>query len=110
MHIVCCLPYQVVRAESISGDPGGPYRHSEVVLPPFHHNPTIVGPTPDGYYLLFFIGTDRPQAEIDCRKVRSSFRKACALRMTLQIMTKFTTSSIHMHADVTEHSECAGAP
>ena len=39
------------------------------MLPPFHHNPTFVGPTPDGYYLLFFIGTDRPQGEIDCRQV-----------------------------------------
>ena len=28
---------------------------------------TFVGPTPDGYYLLFFIGTDLPKREIDCR-------------------------------------------
>ena len=28
---------QVVRATSDAG-PGGPYRHAEVVLPPFHHN------------------------------------------------------------------------
>jgi hypothetical protein len=58
----------VVRAISRTGDAGGPYDHAEVVLPPFHHNPTFVGPTPDGYYLLFYIGTDRPQAEIDCRQ------------------------------------------
>ena len=58
----------VIRAVSAGGDAGGPYHHEEVVLPPFHHNPTFVGPTPDGYYLLFFIGTDRPQGEIDCRQ------------------------------------------
>ena len=34
---------QVVRASSDSG-PGGPYYHAEVVLPPFHHNPTFIGP------------------------------------------------------------------
>jgi hypothetical protein len=38
-----------------------------VVLPPFHHNPTFVGPTPDGYYLLFYIGATNSSGEIDCR-------------------------------------------
>ena len=35
------------------------------MLPTFHHNPTAVGPTPDGYYLIFSIGTDDPR-QIDC--------------------------------------------
>jgi len=56
----------VVRAESTTDDAGGPYVHKETVLPPFHHNPTFVGPTPDGYYLLFYIGTNRPSHELDC--------------------------------------------
>eukprot|EP00040_Diaphanoeca_grandis_P013761 m.69504 g.69504 ORF g.69504 m.69504 type:complete len:434 (+) comp24099_c0_seq1:91-1392(+) len=47
---------QVIRAESDSGEIGGPYTKADVVLPPFHHNPTIVGPSPDGYFLMFFIG------------------------------------------------------
>lgn len=49
--------------------PGGPYVKQSTVLPPFHHNPTAVGPTPDGVYLLFFIGADEldPAATtIDC--------------------------------------------
>ena len=45
---------QVIRAEATS--PQGPYTHKEVVLAPFHHNPQVFGPTPDGYYLLFSIG------------------------------------------------------
>eukprot|EP00729_Bicosta_minor_P009446 gene9446-31613_t len=57
----------VVRAVSTTADAGGPYVHQETVLPPFHHNPTFVGPTPEGYYLLFYIGTDSPGNEIDCR-------------------------------------------
>jgi hypothetical protein len=36
-------------------------------MPPFHHNPTFVGPTPDGYYLTFYIGADDKANEIDCR-------------------------------------------
>ena len=56
---------QVVRAVSDAG-PAGPYRHAEVVLPPFHHNPTFVGPTPDGYYLLFFIGANNVSGQVDC--------------------------------------------
>ena len=53
----------VVRATSASAT--GPYSHEEIVLPSFHHNPTVVGPTPDGYYLIFSIGTDDPE-QIDC--------------------------------------------
>ncbi len=59
---------QVVRAES--DHPAGPYVRQEVVLPPFHHNPQIVGPTPDGHYLLFSIGRTKPDAslQIECRR------------------------------------------
>jgi hypothetical protein len=38
----------VVRLEAAS--PGGPWVYAGQVLPPMHHNPTIVGPTSDGYY------------------------------------------------------------
>lgn len=38
----------------------------ETVLPPFRHNPSVIGPTPDGYYLLFFIGAGNASGEIDC--------------------------------------------
>lgn len=56
----------VMRGVSTSGHAGGPYVHEEVVLPPFHHNPTIVGPTPDGLYLMFFIGANNASGAIDC--------------------------------------------
>ena len=46
----------VVRAQSTSGSPAGPYKHKEVVRAAFAHNPTAVGPTPDGYYLVYSIG------------------------------------------------------
>jgi hypothetical protein len=49
---------EVVRAEATN--PAGPYTFKQVVLPPFHHNPTAIGPTPDGYYLIFSIGTTNP--------------------------------------------------
>lgn len=51
----------VIRAEADS--PTGPYTRKETVLPPFHHNPTIIGPTPDGYYLIFSIGNTNAEAE-----------------------------------------------
>jgi hypothetical protein len=51
----------VIRAEADS--PTGPYRRKETVLPPFHHNPTIIGPTPDGYFLIFSIGNTNTQDE-----------------------------------------------
>eukprot|EP01052_Picozoa_sp_SAG31_P008332 SAG31_NODE_419_length_15872_cov_21.857985_1_plen_403_part_00 len=54
----------VVRAEADA--PQGPYTHKQTILPPFHHNPQIFGPTPDGYYLLFSIGNDKQQWEIGC--------------------------------------------
>jgi hypothetical protein len=59
---------QVIRAVGEAGaDAGGPYTKEEVILPPFHHNPTFVGPTPDGFYLSFFIGADNATNVIDCR-------------------------------------------
>ena len=66
----------VVRAEADS--PQGPYIHKEVVLPPFHHNPQVFGPTPDGYYLLFSIGNDADPAEqIGCE---AEVPKECTFR------------------------------
>ena len=66
----------VVRAEADS--PQGPYTHKELVLPPFHHNPQIFGPTPDGYYLLFSIGNDAdPSTQIGCEV---KVPRACTLR------------------------------
>lgn len=56
---------QVIRAVSETG-PGGPYAKAEVVLPPFHHNPALVGPTPDGHWLLFFIGAANVTGQVDC--------------------------------------------
>jgi hypothetical protein len=57
----------VIRAESDS--PTGPYTKKEVVLPPFHHNPTIIGPTPDGYYLIYSIGnTNTAVEQIPCEQ------------------------------------------
>jgi hypothetical protein len=53
----------VIRATSTEA--AGPYVHQQVVLPTFHHNPTVVGPTPDGYFLIFSIGTDDAE-QIDC--------------------------------------------
>lgn len=59
----------VVRAEADA--PQGPFVRREVVLPPFHHNPQVVGPTPDGFFLLFSIGrTNAPRS-------RSGARRAC---------------------------------
>lgn len=60
---------QIIRAVAEAGaDAGGPYRKADVLFPPFHHNPTIVGPTPDGYFLSFFIGADDASNIIDCRE------------------------------------------
>jgi hypothetical protein len=57
----------VVRAEADS--PVGPYVHKETVLPPFHHNPTTIGPTPDGYYLIYSIGNTNTEVEqIPCEQ------------------------------------------
>lgn len=56
----------IVRAVSQSG-PLGPYVKAEEVYPVFHHNPTILGPTGDGHYLMFFIGDDRgAETAVDC--------------------------------------------
>jgi len=57
---------RIVRAVSQSDSVMGPYVHAETVLPPFHHNPHLVGPTPDGYYLLFFIGATNASGVLDC--------------------------------------------
>ena len=58
---------QIVRATASS--PAGPYTRQQTVLPPFRHNPTFVGPTPDGYYLIFFIGaTNDERLHIDCTR------------------------------------------
>jgi hypothetical protein len=46
----------VIRAESTTDSPFGPYVHGGVVRAEFAHNPTAVGPTPDGYYLVYSIG------------------------------------------------------
>jgi hypothetical protein len=46
----------VIRAESTTGSAAGPYAHQGVVREAFAHNPTAVGPTPDGYYLVYSIG------------------------------------------------------
>jgi hypothetical protein len=56
---------QVVRAVSTTG-PAGPYKWAEEVYPEFHHNPTALGPTPDGYYLLFMIGKTNASAVLNC--------------------------------------------
>ena len=55
-----------LRAESDA--PQGPYIHKQTILPPFHHNPQVFGPTPDGYYLIFSIGNDKEQWEIGCEE------------------------------------------
>ena len=54
----------VVRATSDNA--AGPYTLAETVFAPFHHNPTVVGPTPDGYYLLFAIGEFNASNIVDC--------------------------------------------
>jgi hypothetical protein len=57
---------QVVRATSKSG-PAGPYTFAEEVYSEFHHNPSVIGPTPDGYYLIFMIGSHQPHVA-DCSR------------------------------------------
>lgn len=57
---------RIVRAVSQSDSAMGPYVHAETVLPPFHHNPNLVGPTADGYWLLFFIGAPNATGAFDC--------------------------------------------
>eukprot|EP00750_Incisomonas_marina_P008108 INCI15235.1.p1 GENE.INCI15235.1~~INCI15235.1.p1 ORF type:complete len:430 (+),score=59.30 INCI15235.1:234-1523(+) len=57
---------QVALTRSASKTAAGPYEHLEVVLPPFHHNPTFIGPTPDGMYLMFFIGANNASNVLDC--------------------------------------------
>ena len=47
---------QVVRAESAAG-PAGPYHYAAEVYPEFHHNPSVIGPTPDGSELRNLLAT-----------------------------------------------------
>eukprot|EP01079_Euglenida_sp_SAG-EU17-18_P003864 gene3864-4248_t len=56
---------QVVRCES-NGSPAGPYRWVEEVHPEFHHNPTVVGPTLDGFYLMYMIGHTNSSNVLRC--------------------------------------------
>ena len=56
---------QVIRAISTTG-PAGPYKYAEKVYPEFHHNPTVVGPTKDGHYLIFMTGETNASAVKDC--------------------------------------------
>ena len=55
----------VARAQSTSG-PGGPYTHVGTALPPFAHSVQAIGPTADGFFVLYFIGAPAPAAVIDC--------------------------------------------
>ena len=55
----------VARAVSDAG-PGGPYRHVDTVRAPFSHSVQAIGPTPDGFYVLYFIGLPDSAAVIDC--------------------------------------------
>jgi hypothetical protein len=53
---------------AVSDSAAGPYTAVKPAFPEFHHNPSIVGPTPDGYYLLFMIGVTNASAVHDCTK------------------------------------------
>ena len=55
----------VARAVSTTG-PGGPFAHVDTVEAPFAHSVQAVGPTADGFYVMFFIGAPAPAAVIDC--------------------------------------------
>lgn len=46
----------VIQAQSTTGSPAGPYKHRSIVRDAFAHNPTAIGPTSDGYYLVYSIG------------------------------------------------------
>jgi len=61
------LNSEVSRAVSCSGcGPEGPYTFADTVFPPFHHNEALVGPTQEGYYLLFFVGAGNISGQADC--------------------------------------------
>lgn len=66
---------QVIHA--VADKPGGPYVKLATVLPPFHHNPTAVGPTADGHYLLYFIGADVPNPAATCIDCRAGVPAKC---------------------------------
>eukprot|EP00040_Diaphanoeca_grandis_P037806 m.249741 g.249741 ORF g.249741 m.249741 type:complete len:434 (-) comp33878_c0_seq4:4396-5697(-) len=76
----------VIRAESTTDSAAGPYVHKDIVRAPFAHNPTAVGPTPDGYYLIYSIGgaaanssePTPPSWHLDCTsKLPSCAEKNC---------------------------------
>eukprot|EP00927_Polykrikos_kofoidii_P051277 TRINITY_DN45067_c0_g1_i1.p1 TRINITY_DN45067_c0_g1~~TRINITY_DN45067_c0_g1_i1.p1 ORF type:complete len:421 (-),score=51.22 TRINITY_DN45067_c0_g1_i1:198-1412(-) len=52
---------QVVRATS--AELMGPYERQEVVLPPFHHNPTLIRAA-DGTWLIYAIGREVPAGSV----------------------------------------------
>jgi hypothetical protein len=56
----------VIRAEASSA--AGPYAFAEEVLPTFHTNPTVVGPTVDGFWLMFTVGRPAPGIAINCTR------------------------------------------
>lgn len=61
-------------AIATSQHPTGPFAVEESLGPvakAFAHNPTVHGPTPDGYYVIFHIGSGKPSAhgmpQLDCK-------------------------------------------
>ena len=55
----------IARAVSTTG-PAGPFVYAETVFPEFHLNPTVVGPTSDGLYLLFMVGKTNHSNVANC--------------------------------------------
>ena len=66
----------IIRA--VSAHPEGPYQKAETVFPPFHHNPTVTI-TPNGTYLLFFIG-EIEHREANCTRAEKEWSTAPALK------------------------------
>ena len=62
------MPFTNRRLPSASG----PYHKVETLLLPFAHNPTAIGPTPDGYYLLLFIANGVKSVKTCTNATRSS--------------------------------------
>ena len=57
-----------------SSNPTGPFAVEDSLGPiakPFAHNPTVHGPTTDGYYVIFHIGSGKPSShgkpQLDCK-------------------------------------------
>ena len=55
----------VARAVSNTGA-GGPYRHVDTARIPFSHSVQAIGPTADGFFVLFYIGLPDLGAVINC--------------------------------------------